>query len=145
MILTTLLNEISTIPDSFVLVLDDYQVIDAQAIDNALKFLLEHLPPKMHLLIATREDPNLPLARLRARGQLTEMSATDLRFTSDEAAKFLNHVMGLNLSTENIAGLETRNEGWIAGLQLAAISMQGRKDTTILIKSFTGSHRFVLD
>jgi LuxR family maltose regulon positive regulatory protein len=145
LILTTLLNEISTIPDSFVLVLDDYHVIDAQAIDNALKFLLEHLPPKMHLLIATREDPNLPLARLRARGQLTEMRATDLRFTSDEAAKFLNHVMGLNLSTENIAALETRTEGWIAGLQLAAISMQGRKDTTILIKSFTGSDRFVLD
>ena len=99
----------------------------------------------MHLVIATREDPHLPLARLRARGQLTELRATDLRFSSSEAAEFLNQVMGLDLSAEDIAALETRTEGWIAGLQLAAISMQGRKDATGFIQSFTGSHRYVLD
>ena len=144
-ILTALLNEITTIPDNFVLVLDDYHVIDAKPVDDALTFLLEHLPPQMHLVIATREDPQLPLARLRARGQLTELRATDLRFTPAEAAGFLNQVMGLNLSAEDIAALETRTEGWIAGLQLAALSMQGHQDATSFIKSFTGSHHFVLD
>ncbi len=144
-ILTALLNEITTIPDNFVLVLDDYHVIDAKPVDNALTFLLEHLPPQMHLVIATREDPHLPLARLRARGQLTELRVADLRFTPAEAAEFLNQVMGLNLSAEDIAALETRTEGWIAGLQLAAISMQGHEDATSFIKSFTGSHHFVLD
>ena len=99
----------------------------------------------MHLVIATREDPQLPLARLRARDQLTELRADDLRFTPSEAAEFLNQAMGLNLSAEDIAALETRTEGWIAGLQLAAISMQGHEDTTSFIKSFTGSHHFVLD
>ena len=99
----------------------------------------------MHLVIATREDPPLPLARLRARGQLTELRATDLRFTPAEAAEFLNQVMGLNLSAEDIAALETRTEGWIAGLQLAAISLQGQQDATSFITSFTGSHHFVMD
>ncbi len=99
----------------------------------------------MHLVIATREDPQLPLARLRARDQLTELRAADLRFTPSEAAGFLNQVMGLNLSAEDIAALETRTEGWIAGLQLAAISLQGHQDTTSFITSFTGSHHFVLD
>ena len=144
-ILTTLLNEITTVPDNFVLVLDDYHVIDAKPVDNALTFLVEHLPPQMHLVIATREDPQLPLARLRARGQLTELRAADLRFTPAEAAEFLNQVMGLNLSAEDIAALEARTEGWIAGLQLAAISMRGQKDVAGFIKSFTGSHHFVLD
>ncbi len=144
-ILTTLLNEITTIPDNFILVLDDYHVIDAKPVDQALTFLLEHLPPQMHLVIATREDPHLPLARLRARGQLTELRAADLRFTPAEAADFLNQVMGLNLSAEDIAALETRTEGWIAGLQLAALSMQGHQDAASFIKSFTGSHHFVLD
>ena len=144
-ILTALLNEITTIPDNFVLVLDDYHVIDAKPVDHALTFLLEHLPPQMHLVIATREDPHLPLARLRARGQLTELRAADLRFTPAEAAEFLNQVMGLNLSAEDIAALETRTEGWIAGLQLAALSMQGHQDAASFIKSFTGSHHFVLD
>jgi LuxR family transcriptional regulator, maltose regulon positive regulatory protein len=144
-ILTALLNEITTIRDNFALVLDDYHVIDAEPVDKALTFLLEHLPPQVHLVITTREDPNLPLARLRVRGQMTELRATDLRFTLSEAAGFLNQVMGLNLSAENIAALETRTEGWIAGLQLAAISMQGQKDATSFIKSFTGSHHFVMD
>src|SRR5206468_10276575 len=127
------------------LVLDDYHVIDAKSVDSALTFLLQHLPPKMRLVIATREDPQLPLARLRARDHLTELRASDLRFTPSEAAGFLNQAMGLDLSTEDIAALETRTEGWIAGLQLAAISMQGHKDTTGFVKSFTGSHHFVMD
>jgi LuxR family transcriptional regulator, maltose regulon positive regulatory protein len=144
-LLTALLNETTTVPDDFVLVLDDYHVVDARAIDDALVFLLEHLPPRMHLVIATREDPHLPLARLRARGQLTELRASDLRFTLSEAAEFLNSVMGLGLSAEDIAALETRTEGWIAGLQLAALSMRGREDVAGFIRAFTGSHRFVLD
>ena len=144
-ILTSLINEITTIPHRVLLVLDDYHLINAQPVHDALTFLIEHLPPQMHLVIATREDPHLPLARLRVRSQLTELRATDLRFTSSEAAEFLNQVMDLDLSAEDIAALETRTEGWIAGLHLAAISIQGRKDTSSLIKSFTGSHRFVLD
>ncbi len=144
-ILTTLLNEITTIPDNFILVLDDYHIIDSKPVDNALTFLLEHLPSQMHLVIATREDPQLPLSRLRVRSQLTELRAADLRFTPSEAAEFLNQVMSLNLSAEDIASLENRTEGWIAGLQLAALSMQGHQDTTNFIQSFTGSHHFVLD
>jgi LuxR family transcriptional regulator, maltose regulon positive regulatory protein len=144
-ILTALLNEITAIPDNFVLVLDDYHVIDAKPIDQALTSLIEHLPPQMHLVIATRADPPLPLARLRVRGQLTELRATDLRFTLSEAAGFLNQGMGLNLSAEDIARLSTRTEGWIAGLQLAAISLQGHEDAAGFIRSFTGSHHFVLD
>ncbi|MHC4432679.1 MAG: LuxR C-terminal-related transcriptional regulator [Planctomycetota bacterium] len=144
-ILTATINEITALPDRIVLVLDDYHLIDAQPIHDALTFLLRRLPPQMHLVIATREDPSLPLARLRARGQLTELRATDLRFTSSEAVAFLNQVMGLDLSAEDIAALETRTEGWIAGLQLAAISMQGRMDVTGFIQAFTGSHHFVLD
>ncbi len=144
-ILTSLLNEITGIPEQFILVLDDYHVIDAEPVDTALTFLLKHLPAQMHLVIATREDPQLPLARLRAQGQLTELRVADLRFTSSEAAGFLNQVMGLDLSAIDIAALETRTEGWIAGLQLAAISMQGHKDATSFIRSFTGSHHFVMD
>ncbi len=144
-ILTTLLNEISTIQENFLLVLDDYHSIDSQPVDQSLAFLIEHQPPQMYLLIATREDPDLPLARLRARGQCTELRAADLRFTPAEAAEFLNSVMGMNLGEEDIAALEARTEGWIAGLQLAAISMRGIKDTSSFIQSFTGSHRFVMD
>ncbi len=117
----------------------------SKPVDKVLTFLLEHLPPQMHLVITTREDPDLPLARLRARGQLTELRVSDLRFTPAEAAEFLNQMMGLNLSEENITALETRTEGWIAGLQLAALSMQGHQDVTSFIQSFTGSHHFVLD
>ncbi len=144
-LLTTLLNDITTIPDPFVLVLDDYHLVGAQSVDQALTFLLEHLPPKMHLVIATREDPHLPLARLRARNQLTEIRAKDLRFTPSEAGEFLVQVMGLTLSAEDVAALERRTEGWIAGLQLAAISLQGQHDATRFITSFTGSHHFVVD
>ncbi|MCI0520965.1 MAG: LuxR C-terminal-related transcriptional regulator [Chloroflexi bacterium] len=158
-LLTSLLNEISTLPDDpstrgdkqpqsgqrLILVLDDYHLLDSKVVDAALTFLVEHLPPQMHLVIATREDPSLPLARLRARGQLTEIRAADLRFTSAEATEFLNRMMGRKLSDGDVAALEARTEGWIAGLQLAALSMQGQKDTAGFIHSFTGSNRFVLD
>jgi LuxR family maltose regulon positive regulatory protein len=144
-VLTSLINDITAIPDRIILVLDDYHIIGSSTVDDALTLLLERLPPQMHLAIATRDDPQLPLARLRARGQLAELRATDLRFTSSEAAVFLTQAMGLNLSKEDISALVTRTEGWVAGLQLAAISMQGSKDATGFIKSFTGSHRFVLD
>jgi LuxR family maltose regulon positive regulatory protein len=144
-ILTFLLNEIVTITDSFLLVFDDFHVIDAKTVESALVFLIEHLPPQMHLVIATREDPPLPMARYRAKGQLTELRTADLRFTSSEAAEFLNQVMNLNLSAEDITALEARTEGWIAGLQMAALSMRGLPDVASFIQSFTGSHRFVLD
>ena len=144
-ILTSLINELDAVPGRIILVLDDYHLIDAPSINYAISFTLEHLPSQMHLVIITREDPQLPLARLRARNQLFELRATDLRFTFYEAAKFLNQVMGLDLSVEDIAALDSRTEGWIAGLQLAAISMQGHQDPTAFIKSFTGSHHFVLD
>ena len=143
--LTALVNEITGFPDNFILVLDDYHVIDSKQVDQALTFLLEHLPPQMHLVITTREDPDLPIARLRARDQLAELRTDDLRFTPAEATDFLNHVVGLNLSAEDISALEARTEGWIAGLQLAALSMQGQPDTAGFIKSFTGSHHFGLD
>jgi len=150
-ILTALLNEISTIPDDFILILDDYHNIDAKTINDILAFLLEHLPPRMHLVIITREDPNLPLARLRVHDQLTELRVTDLRFTLTEAAGFLKEVMGLSLSAEDITALEARTEGWIAGLQLAALalkgttSVHGHQDATSFIRTFTGSHHFVMD
>ncbi len=144
-LLTPLLNEIATITHDFVLVLDDYHVIDSQEIDSALTFLIDNQPPQIHLVLTTREDPRLPLARLRARRELTELRAADLRFTADEAAEFLNHAMDLSLSVEDIAALEKRTEGWIAGLQLAAISMRGVGDKSGFIQSFTGSHHFVLD
>src|SRR5438874_2467336 len=144
-ILTALLNEITTLPDNFVLVLDDYHVIDAKPVDMALTYLVEHLPPQMHLVIATREDPQLPLARLRARSHLTELRAADLRFTASEAAAFLNQVMGLSLSAADIAALEDHTEGWIAGLQLAALSMQGHHDVAAFIRAFAGDHRYIVD
>jgi LuxR family maltose regulon positive regulatory protein len=144
-ILTAWLNEITAIPAHFLVVLDDYHTIDSKLVDRALTYLLEHQPPQMHLVIVTRQDPDLPLARLRARGQLTELRAADLRFTHSEAAEFLKQVMELKLTAENIAALETRTEGWIAGLQLAALSMKEHQDIESFIQSFTGSHHFVMD
>jgi LuxR family maltose regulon positive regulatory protein len=145
-ILAALLNDFAVIPGDFVLVLDDLHIIDAQPVEDALAFLLDYLPPHMHLVITSREDPTLPLARLRARGDLTEIRATDLRFTDDEAAAFLNTAMGLALTAQDVAALDARTEGWIAGLQLAAISLQGHPDDApAFIESFTGSHRFVMD
>jgi len=150
-ILSTLINEIGVVApgdneDSpSVLVLDDYHRITARPVHESLAFLLDHLPPQIHVAIAGRADPPLPLARLRARGQLTELRAADLRFTPNEAAAFLNDIMELGLSTEDITALDARTEGWIAGLQMAALSMRGRRDVTGFIKAFSGSHRFVLD
>ncbi|MEQ8671862.1 MAG: LuxR C-terminal-related transcriptional regulator [Aggregatilineales bacterium] len=144
-VLTVLVNEIAIMPENFVYVLDDYHSVDSKQIDDALIFLLDHLPTQMHLVITTREDPNLPLARLRARGQLTEVRVVDLRFTHSEAADFLKQVMGLDLSTEQIAALETRTEGWIAGLQLAALSMRGRDDVAQFVRAFTGDNHYIVD
>lgn len=144
-VLTTLLNEIANIPHYFTIVLDDYHVIDAEPIHDILAFLIKHMPPQMHFVITTREYPFLPLARLRVRNQLTELRAIDLRFTMQEADDFLNRVMGLKLSDRDVAALETQTEGWIAGLQLAAISLKDHKNVSELIKSFTGSHHYVLD
>ena len=127
-VLATLLNDLSAISNDVVLVLDDYHVIDARDVQDGMAFLLEHLPPQIHLVIASRADPALPLARLRGRGELVEIRAADLRFTPDEAAAYLNEVMGLALTAQDVAALEGRTEGWIAALQLAALSMQGRDD-----------------
>jgi LuxR family maltose regulon positive regulatory protein len=144
-LLTTLLNDLSTLPDQRIVVLDDYHLIDAEPVDRMLAFLVEHLPPQLHLVIATRQDPPLPLARLRARGQLTELRASDLRFTFTEAAAFLNQAMGLNLAETDIATLEERTEGWVAGLQLAVLSLQGHQDVAGFIRSFAGDHRYIAD
>jgi LuxR family maltose regulon positive regulatory protein len=149
--LTTLLNEVNALARRVLMVFDDYHLVTAQPIHDALTFLLDHLPDNMHLVIATRADPPLPLARLRARGQLTELRQVDLRFTLEEAAAFLNRVTGLHLSPQDVAALEARTEGWIAGLQMAALSMQGRQQTpgghgvSAFIQALTGSHRFILD
>ncbi len=144
-ILTVLLNELHTAAAPMYVVLDDYQFIDSPAIHSALAFCLDHLPPALHVILATRSDPPLPLARLRARNQLAEIRADQLRFTPAEAAAFLNQVMNLPLAPAEVAALEARTEGWIAGLQMAALSMQGRADFAAFIQAFSGSHRYILD
>ncbi len=144
-VFTELVNQIAEVPDDFALVLDDYHLITAEPVHAALTFLLNHQPSQMHLVIASRVDPPLPLAQLRARSQLTELRAGELRFTTDEAAAFLNQSMGLNLPAEAIAALDARTEGWIAGLQLAALSMRDRADRLSFIRAFTGSHRYIVD
>ena len=143
-LLTGLINDIAR-AEPFVLVLDDYHVIHAPAIHQALDFLLEHMPPALRLVIATRSDPPLRLARLRARGQLLELRARDLRFGAGECAAFLNQTMGLSLSNDELATLEARTEGWIAALQLAALSLQGRADTREFINAFGGSQTYIVD
>jgi LuxR family maltose regulon positive regulatory protein len=143
--LTTLLNEVATFPEPFALVLDDYHVIENSSLHQALTFLLDHQPPQMHLIITTRADPPLPLSRLRGREQLIELRSEDLRFTPAETMAFFNQVMGLSLSKGDVAALDAHTEGWIAGLQLAALSMQGRDDLPDFIAAFTGSHHFILD
>jgi LuxR family maltose regulon positive regulatory protein len=144
-IMVALINELTALPGELAIVLDDYHVIDSEPVHEVLTFLLEHLPPNVHLVISSRIDPPLQLSRLRARNQMTELDAADLSFTSEEAATFLSNVMGVELSAEDVAMLEERTEGWIAGLQLAALSMQDRKDVPGFIKAFSGSHRDVLD
>jgi LuxR family maltose regulon positive regulatory protein len=140
-----LLNELAAFPDSFALVLDDYHMIENPAIHDTMTFLLDHLLLRMHLMITTRIDPPLPLSRLRVRGQLTELRAADLRFTFAEATTFLNNVMGLSLTAADIAALEERTEGWVAGLQLAALAMRNRTDLPGFVRAFTGSNRFIVD
>lgn len=144
-VLTTLINEITAIEDDFALILDDFHVIDAQPVHSAIAFLLDHLPPRMHLVIASRSDPPLPLARLRGRGDSTELRISDLRFTSAEAAAFLNEVMGLDRSAADVAALATRTDGWRAGLQLAARSSQGRADGPGFISAGAGADRSIAD
>jgi LuxR family maltose regulon positive regulatory protein len=151
--LTLLINDLAALPNDLVLVLDDYHAIEQQPIHDALSFLIQNLPPQMHLVLSVRVDPPLPLARMRTRGQLTELRGADLRFTPDETATFLNQAMGLGLSADNIDALEARTEGWIAGLQLAAVALQslapGRdrslQESSEFVRAFTGSQRYVLD
>ncbi len=150
-LLTTLVNDLAALPPSaraarpYVIVLDDYHVIASLAVHSALTFLLEHLPPTLHLVIASREDPPLPLARLRARAEVSELRAAELRFTPEEAAAFLRDVMELDITAGEVAALEDRTEGWIAGLQLAALTMRDRSDRAGFIAAFSGSNRFVVD
>jgi LuxR family transcriptional regulator, maltose regulon positive regulatory protein len=143
--LTALINELAACAQDIALILDDYQLIREQAIHDSLQFLLDHLPACLHVLLAGRSDPQLPLARLRAKGQVIEIREADLRLNGDEAAGFLTQVMGLALSAEEIARLEQRTEGWVAGLQLAALSLRRHHDVSAFLQAFTGSHRLVLD
>lgn len=144
-VLTTLLNDVLEVNIQAVLVLDDYHIIDAAEVHDAVLFMLDHLPDECHIILTSRVDPPLPLARLRGRRQLTEVRSGDLRFAPDEAAAFLNAVMGLNLEAADVDALESRTEGWIAGLQLAALSVKNRDDASGFIQAFTGSHRHVVD
>ena len=145
LIVSQIINDLADLDQRIVLVLDDYHTLDSKPVDDILAFLLDHMPPQLHLVITTREDPSFSTARLRARGELIEIRANDLRFTTPEATAFLNQQMGFGLKPDDIAKLEARTEGWIAGLQLAALSMEGRSDVSQFINSFSGSHRYVLD
>ena len=144
-VLTAVLNELSVLPGAVTLVLDDYHLADGPGIRPGMSFLLDHLPPQVRLVISTRSDPGLPLARLRAQGELIEIRAADLRFTPAEAATYLNDMTGVNLTAQDVATLEERTEGWVAALQLAALSLQGRDDASGFIAGFAGNDRFVVD
>jgi ATP/maltotriose-dependent transcriptional regulator MalT len=144
-ITAALINELAALPQELTLILDDYHLIDSEPVHGVISFLLEHLPQGVHLIISSRVDPPLPLARLRVRDQMVEIDAAELSFTSEEAVSFLNGVMGLSLSDEDVGALEKRTEGWIVGLQLAALSMRDRQDVSAFVKAFSGNHRDVLD
>jgi LuxR family transcriptional regulator, maltose regulon positive regulatory protein len=144
-LLSILINELTEREDSFALILDDFHLIHAQSVFDMLAFLLEHVPPQMHLVILSRTDPPLPLFKLRARDQLLEIRAEQLRFNNEEVATFLNEVMGLRLNAGDISAMEARTEGWIAGLQLAALSLQGCHDPHSFVSAFTGSHHYIMD
>ncbi|HEX6581359.1 MAG TPA: LuxR C-terminal-related transcriptional regulator [Actinomycetota bacterium] len=144
-VVTALLNELEASPDEVTLVFDDYHVIESRPVHDGMTFLVSHLPPQLHVLMATRSDPPLPLPRLRARGQIAELRAADLRFTPEESAAFLREVWGLDLSPEAVVVLESRTEGWVVGLQLAALSLRDRPDPDAFVDAFTGTHRYVLD
>ena len=145
LVLTSLINDLAGLPEPCLLALDDYHLVRAPAVHEALVFLLEHLPPAVHLVIATREDPPLPLPRLRARGELTEVRAGDLRFTSDEATRFFSDSLGLGLSNEQVATLVERTEGWAAGLQLAGLALRDRPDPAAFVAAFAHGHRLAAD
>ncbi len=140
-----LVNDLAAARHEVAIILDDYHLIDSEPIHEALSFLIEHLPENVHLIVASRTDPPLPLARLRARDRITEVRAADLRFTPEEATAFLNDVMGLTLSARDVAALQEVTEGWVAALQLAALSMRDREDVSGFVESFSGSNRHVLD
>ena len=144
-ILANLINDLTSIPVPITLILDDYQFLSSSTIHDGVTFLLEHCPINFHLVIASRSDPPLPLSRLRARAQMVELRASDLSFTEAEAAQFLNDIMGLQLDAQSVSALEKRTEGWVAGLQMAALSMRDRKDLTGAIAEFSGTNRYILD
>ena len=144
-ILDELINDLAALETQILLVLDDYHVINNPAVHDALEYFIDHQPAQLHLVITTREDPPLPLSRLRARGQMTEIRARDLRFTIDEARQFFNQSMQLDLTLEAINALEARTEGWAVGLQLAALALQDLPDQQDFLSGFSGSHRYVID
>jgi LuxR family maltose regulon positive regulatory protein len=150
-VLTLLLNDLATLVDKLVLILDDYHVITLPGIHHGLTFLLEHQPPQLHIVLSTRADPPLPIARLRAKGQLGELRIRELTFTAGEATTFLTQVMELDLDAQDIQALKKRTEGWIVGLQLAALaiksppSAQPKADARAFVEAFTGSHRYILE
>ncbi|MBK8137269.1 MAG: hypothetical protein IPK52_15820 [Chloroflexi bacterium] len=144
-IISTLINELSSLPDLLTIVLDDYHVVETPAIHDGVAFLVEHMPPQLRLIMTTRSDPPLPVARMRVRGQLLELRSVDLRFSPPQIITFFSDVMGLVLTTEEIAALDTRVEGWIAGLQMAGLALQGKRNAAEFIASFAGDHRYVLD
>jgi LuxR family maltose regulon positive regulatory protein len=139
------LNALDALSDDLALVLDDYHCITARLLHDALAFFLDHMPAHMHLIVSGRTHPPLLLARLRSHNELTELNEHDLRFTHEEASVFLRYIMGLALAEDMISALETRSEGWIAGLQLTALSLQGREDVADFITTFAGSHRHIFD
>jgi len=144
-LLTNLINMITGIPDDFALVLDDYHVISSPNIHEAMQFLIEHLPPQAHLIIITRSDPPWPLARWRVKGDIAEFRAGDLSFTAEETAAFIRDITGKTLVESDLATLESRTEGWIAGIKMAVLSLQGKKDISGYIKAFSGTNRYILD
>ena len=144
-LVTTLINQLAAEPDQVLLLLDDYHLIDSRPVHRSLEFLLEHRPPGLRLVLASRADPPLPLARLRARGQLAELRAADLRFSPAEAGMVLRQAVGADLPEAAVAALADRTEGWVAGLQLAGLSLRAQPDVAGFVASFSGSHRYVLD
>lgn len=144
-VLSLVINEIAADPADLWLVLDDFHVIEAEGVETGMAFLLDHLPPQLHVVLASRVDPPVPLARMRARGELTEIRAADLRLTTDEAETFLNEVMGLDLNHDDVQRLEDRTEGWAGALQLAALSLEGRDGASEFIRAFSGDDRYIVD
>jgi LuxR family maltose regulon positive regulatory protein len=144
-ILSLLINDIASSSSKILIVLDDYHLISAQHVHEAVTYFLENLPPQVHLVIVSRENPPLKLARIRGMDQITELRAIDLRFSYSEASDFLNKSLQLKLTAEDIQTLTARTEGWVTGLQMAGISLKGREDPANFIQSFSGSHRFILD